>query len=100
MLGQLLEQRLLMLLDFERIDQNLLLIGDWYTAKLYNVIHDEFYLDDWKATIKDKLDSLESIIQIMQDNFTVSWSSFIDLPQVAAALPGCLVYISQPSLDT
>ncbi|MCL4867338.1 MAG: hypothetical protein KJ063_00075 [Anaerolineae bacterium] len=93
MLRQLLEQRLLMLLDFERIDQNLLLIGDWYTAKLYNVIHDEFYLGDWKSTIKDKLDSLESLIQIMQDNFTVSWSSFIDLLQVAGWLLLLIGYI-------
>lgn len=90
---QVLEQRLQVVLDFERIDQNLLLIGDWYTAKLYKVIQDEFYLDDWKGTIKNKLDSLESIIQIIQDNFSVSWSSFIDLLQVFGWLLLLIGYI-------
>ena len=92
-LRQVLEQRLVLVLDFERIDQNLLLIGDWYTAKLYKVIQDEFYLDDWKATIKNKLDSLESIIQIIQDNFSVSWSSFVDLLQAVGWLLLLLGYI-------
>jgi hypothetical protein len=90
---QVLEQRLQVVLDFERIDQNLLLIGDWYTAKLYKIIQDEFYLDDWKGTIKNKLDSLESIIQIIQDNFSVSWSSFIDLLQVVGWLLLLIGYI-------
>lgn len=89
----LLEQRLSLALDFERIDQNLLLIGDWYTAKLYHVIHDEFYLDDWKEAIKKKLDSLESVIEIIQDNFTVSWASFIDLLQILGWLLLLIGYI-------
>ncbi len=93
-LRQLLEQRLSLALDFERIDQNLLLIGDWYTAKLYHVIHDEFYLDDWKEAIKKKLDSLESIIEIIQDNFTVSWASFIDLLQILGWLLLLIGYIA------
>ena len=92
-LGLLLEQRLSLALDFERIDQNLLLIGDWYTAKLYHVIHGEFYLDDWKETIKKKLDSLESVIEIIQDNFTVSWASFIDLLQILGWLLLLIGYI-------
>ena len=36
-------------LDFEKINQGLLLIGDWYTAKLYRIIYEEFYLDEWAA---------------------------------------------------
>ncbi len=92
-LRQVLEQRLSLVLNFERIDQNLLLIGDWYTAKLYKVIHDEFYLDDWQDTIKNKLDSLQSIIQIVQDNFSVSWASFIDLLQVVGWLLLLIGYI-------
>ncbi|HEY5730195.1 MAG TPA: hypothetical protein VIS72_09110, partial [Anaerolineales bacterium] len=41
----IVQHRLEVMLDFERTEQNLLLIGDWYTAKLYNVIRDEFYLE-------------------------------------------------------
>jgi hypothetical protein len=80
------EQRLALMLDFEKINQGLLLIGDWYTAKLYRIIHDEFYLDEWAATIKDKLKNLESIIQVIQDNFSFSWSTFLEMVQIAGWL--------------
>ena len=85
-LRQAIEQRLALMLDFEKIDQSLLLIGDWYTAKLYHAIYDEFYLDEWKAAIKAKLESLESITQIVQENFTFSWSRFLELMQIAGWL--------------
>lgn len=80
------EQRMALMLDFEKIDQSLLLIGDWYTAKLYQAVYDEFYLDEWKAVIKGKLDSLESITQIVQENFSFSWSRFLEVMQIAGWL--------------
>jgi hypothetical protein len=86
MLRQVIEQRLALMLDFEKIDEGLLLIGDWYTAKLYRVIYDEFYLDEWAAAIKSKLNNLESIIQIIQDNFTFSWSRFLEFVQITGWL--------------
>jgi len=85
-LRQVVEQRLALMLDFEKINQGLLLIGDWYTAKLYRIIHDEFYLDEWAAAIKDKLENLESIIQVIQDNFSFSWSTFLEMVQIAGWL--------------
>jgi hypothetical protein len=86
MLRQVLEQRLALMLDFEKINQGLLLIGDWYTAKLYRIIYDEFYLDEWAAAIKGKLENLESIIQVIQDNFSFSWSTFLEMLQIAGWL--------------
>lgn len=85
-LRQVIEKRLSLLLNFERVDQNLLLIGDWYTAKLYQTIHDELYLDDWKKIVQSKLENLQAIIEIMQANFTITWSSFIDLLQLTGWL--------------
>ncbi len=85
-LREAIERRLALMLDFEKIDQSLLLIGDWYTAKLYQAVYDEFYLDEWKAAIKGKLESLESITQIVQQNFTFSWSRFLELMQIAGWL--------------
>jgi hypothetical protein len=72
---RIVEHRLEVMLGFERTDQNLLLIGDWYTAKLYAVIRDEFYLEEWKAAIRSKLDNLESITQTIKENFTLSVES-------------------------
>ncbi len=81
-----LEQRLELLLSFEKTEQLLLLIGDWYSAQLYRLIVDEFYIDEWKAAIRNKLDQLESIIGAMRENFAFSWQRFLDIVQIAGWL--------------
>lgn len=82
MLQQIIEQRLTLLLDFEKIDQSLLLIGDWYSAEVYQLIVDQFYLDDWKALVSAKLDHLSAIDEVVRQNLAFSWDrllAFIDL---------------------
>ena len=74
---RIVQHRLELMLDFEHTDQNLLLIGDWYTAKLYEVIRDELYLDHWKEAVHTKLDNMESIIGTIQENFSLSWSGLM-----------------------
>ena len=74
---RIVQHRLELMLDFEHTDQNLLLIGDWYTAKLYEVIRDELYLDNWKEAVHTKLDNVESIIGTIQENFSLSWSGLM-----------------------
>lgn len=74
----IVEQRLALLLDFEKIDQSLLLIGDWYSAQLYQQIVDRFGLDEWKALISNKLDNLAAIDSVVRENLTFSWSRAID----------------------
>lgn len=81
-LREALQQRLDLLLDFEKAEQLLLLIGDWYSAQLYRIIVDEFYIDEWKSTVKSKLDQLETITNIIQENFTLSWQRTLDLLQL------------------
>lgn len=98
-LQQILQERLTLLLDFERIDQELLMIGDWYTAQLYRAAFDELYMDEWKETVKAKLESLESILQVVQDNFSVSWSYFLDMVQLVGWLLLLLGYIVLFFLD-
>ncbi len=78
----LVAERLTYLLDFERIEQDLLLIGDWYTAQLYHTIIDELYLDDWKSIVKNKLENLETVIQIVVDNLSGSWSHYFDMVEL------------------
>jgi hypothetical protein len=80
---QIIRHRLEVMLDFERTEQNLLLIGDWYTAKLYEAIRAEFYLEDWKSAVSDKLDNLESIIGTIQENFSLSWSGLMERVELA-----------------
>jgi hypothetical protein len=79
---RIIQHRLELMLDFEHTNQNLLLIGDWYTAKFYEVIHEEFYLDHWKEAVSTKLDNMEDIIKTIQENFSLSWSALMDLIQL------------------
>lgn len=83
LIRQIAEHRIEVMLGFERAEQSLLLIGDWYTAKLYESIHNEFYLKDWKESVKAKLDSLEHIVQTIKDNLSISWENLMDRIQLA-----------------
>lgn len=85
-LAQVVQHRLELMFEFERIEQALLLIGDWYTTKLYHAIHDEFYLDDWKRAVQAKLDNMESIVSTIQDNFSLSWTRLLDMIEIAGWL--------------
>lgn len=80
---KIIQYRLEVMLDFERAEQNLLLIGDWYTAKLYEAIRDEFYLDDWKSAVRAKLTNLESLIETIQEHLSLTWSGLLEIIQLA-----------------
>jgi hypothetical protein len=82
MIRQIAEHRLEVMLGFERAEQSMLLIGDWYTAKLYESIQNEFYLKDWKQSVQSKLDNLEKIVATIKDNFSVSWENLMDKLQM------------------
>ncbi len=81
-LQKIIEQRLTLLLDFEKIDQSLLLIGDWYSAQVYRLIVEQFYLSDWKEVVQRKLDSLAAIDEIIRQNLAFSWRRLLDLIQL------------------
>jgi hypothetical protein len=82
LIRQIAEHRLEVMIDFERAEQNLLMIGDWYTAKLYEVIQNEFYLREWKGSVRTKLDNLENIVETMQENFSLSWEALMERLQL------------------
>lgn len=81
-LRRIIAHRLEIALDFEHTDQNLLLIGDWYTAKLFSIIRSEFYLDEWKSAVRAKLDNLESIVHTIQENFSLSVAGLMENVQL------------------
>lgn len=83
---RIVQLRLDIMLDFEHTEQNLLLIGDWYSAQLYHAICSEFYLEEWKQTVKSKLDNLEGIVETIQENFSLSWLSLLETIQITGWL--------------
>jgi hypothetical protein len=99
LIRQIAEHKLEVMLDFERTEQTLLLIGDWYTAKLYEAIQSEFYLKDWKDSVRSKLDNLESIVQTIKDNLSVSWENLMDQIQLMLWMLMLLGYLYLYFLD-
>lgn len=68
--------------EFEGIDREIKLIGDWYYARLYEFVGKKFKLDTWKADIKEKLDSLEDVYSIVAENFSVTRHQMLELIQI------------------
>jgi hypothetical protein len=97
---RIIQHRLDLMLDFEHTEQNLLLIGDWYTSQLYHAIREEFYLEGWKDTVKGKLDTLENIIETIQENFTLSWQSLLEVVQITGWLVLLIGYFILFFFDT
>ena len=96
---QIAEHRLEVMLDFERAEQSLLLIGDWYTAKLYESIHSEFYLKDWKESVRSKLDNLENIVSTIQNNFVLSFETLMERLQMLGWVLLLIGYLYLYALD-
>lgn len=82
LLKSIVKSELEILLDFDKVDQSLLLVGDWYSAKLYRIIAKEFYLDSWKEIVKNKLDSLKTIEGTIRENLTFSWERLYDMVSI------------------
>ncbi len=57
----------------ESVERDIKLIGDWYSAKLYSLIARKFHLEEWKANIEKKLETLEDAYTMATENFTVSY---------------------------
>lgn len=64
--------------QFEALDRDIKLIGDWYSARVYSLLSKKFKFDDWHNTIKEKLDSLEDIYSIASENLGMSRSKLLE----------------------
>ena len=60
------------LFDFQGLERDIKLIGDWYSARLFELAGRKFKLAEWRAQIKEKLDTIEDIYSIASERF--SWS--------------------------
>ena len=46
------------------------------------MIQNELYLKDWKDSVRTKLDNLETIVETIQENFSLSWEALMDRLQL------------------
>lgn len=68
--------------EFEAIDRDIKLIGDWYSARLYGLAYKKYKLEEWRRTVREKLDSLEDIYSIVSENFSISRTHMMELIQI------------------
>lgn len=66
------------IMEFDAIQREIKLIGDWYSARLYGLISRKFKLDDWRKSVREKLESLEDIYDIVAQNFRISSQTFLE----------------------
>ncbi|MDD5430791.1 MAG: hypothetical protein PHP03_01035 [Candidatus Pacebacteria bacterium] len=68
--------------EFESMDRDIKLIGDWYSARFYDLLHKKLRLHEWHQTIKEKLDSLEDAYSIVSENLGFSHTQQLERLQI------------------
>lgn len=77
-LTEIIQVRSASIMEFDAIQREIKLIGDWYSARCYALIGRKFKLEDWRKSVRDKLDSLEDIYDIVAQNFRISSQTFLE----------------------
>jgi len=71
-LRKVIKVRMTSIAELQRLDREIKMIGDWYSARFYNLAGTKFRIEDWRKSINTKLDSLEDAYSVVVENFTVS----------------------------
>ena len=71
-LRKMIKVRMTSISELQRLEREIKMIGDWYSARFYNLACAKFRIDDWRKSINSKLDSLEDVYSVVVENFTVS----------------------------
>ena len=79
---EIIEVRSQAISQFESVERDIKLIGDWYSARLYDLLSKKFRLDEWRQTIKEKLESLEDVYTIASENLGMSRIQMLELIQI------------------
>lgn len=79
---QVISVRAHSIMDFDSLEREIKLIGDWYSARLFELIARKFRLAEWRASIKEKLDSIEDVYGIVAENFSVTKQHFLEMLQI------------------
>ena len=68
----------------QRLERNVKLIGDWYSARLFGLASAKFRLESWRASIRTKLESVEDLYSMVAENFSVSTQHRVEWYQIIA----------------
>jgi hypothetical protein len=70
--------------QYESMERDIKLIGDWYSARLFSLLAKKFRLEEWRKSVQNKLDSLEDIYGIVSENLGFSRMQVLELVQIGA----------------
>jgi hypothetical protein len=68
--------------QFEAMERDIKLIGEWYSARLFDLAAKKFRLNEWRNAVKEKLDSLEDSYSIAAENLGMSRVQRLELIQI------------------
>ncbi len=71
-LREIIQIRTTSILESEALDQNITLIGDWYSARLFGLVARKLHLDEWSRLLTRKLEVLEDVYTMATENFSIS----------------------------
>lgn len=80
----ILKSRLSSIRGFQSIEREIKLIGDWYFARVYDIASKKFKINEWRTSIKEKLESIEGIYNMVVENFTISGKDRAEWIQIIA----------------
>ncbi len=70
--------------ELRRLGRDIKLIGEWYSARLFDLATTKFKIDEWQRSIRSKLDSLEDVYAMIAENFSVSTKHRAEWIQILA----------------
>ncbi len=76
---EIIRMRATSIVEFDAIIREIKLIGDWYSARLYETAARKFKLEGWRYSIKEKLATAEDAYGIVSQNFRISKEHFFEL---------------------
>jgi hypothetical protein len=83
-LRQIIQARMASISELQRMERDIKLIGDWYSARFFELATSKFRLDAWRTSIRSKLESLEDVYTILVENFSVSTKVRAEWIQIVA----------------
>ncbi len=80
----IIKDRIMLISAFQSLERDLKLIGDWYSARFYDLAAKKFKLNEWRTAIREKLESVQDIYETFTENFTVSRKDRVEWIEIAA----------------
>ena len=76
---EIIQTRSRSLIEFEDVERNVKLIGDWYSAKVFAMLEKKFHLEEWRRHVKEKFEALGDVYAMASENFSLSFSKRMDI---------------------